>query len=120
MADDTMTKWRDPAREIEELWDAERCSWSVRYLAPWWTVELAWAQEHGPHDSDWATFTWEFDAYDVKDALLDAADWCAELAPWRPCDDCGGRGVWDGMWCASCDRTGLANGGEVKEGADRG
>ena len=94
--------------ELDRLWNDERCTWQVRLdHGKWWTVVLEWTQEGGEHTADYVTFTWEFYDESLDRALGDAVVWCLELAPWRRCTACDGRGEWNETSCDECNGTGL-------------
>lgn len=101
---------------IDELWDDERCDWKIVHEASidsdnhgWWNVYLDWTSEYGnPHGCDWVTYNWQFYACSAEAAMREAVAWLEALAPWRPCAECDGQGVWNGVPCPDCEQTGLA------------
>lgn len=99
---DNAPSLNDLATRLSELWDAERCDWTLRFDAPSaydkrdrgsWCLLLEWTQERGnSHHADWSTHTWEFWAYVADDegpeaAFVEAVKFCEELLPWRSDDD---------------------------------
>jgi hypothetical protein len=102
--------------ELARLWSDEYCSWRIEHHGqPWsepsdpFVVVLEWVEEGlNVHHADWVTYTWQFYGANVEEALVEAVNWVARLAPWRPCAECDGKGIWNGVPCADCGTTGLA------------
>lgn len=109
------------AEQLSELWDAERCSWSLEYEPAMYhakgtfRLDLEWADDRDtPHKADWATYTWQFYADTADEAISDAVAFCEGLLPFKVCPACGGRGGYyrtaeDEVPCEECEGTGLAN-----------
>lgn len=105
------------AERIDALWSDERCEWKAVYERSmgsdggWWNVYLEWTSEYGnPHEANWVTYTWQFYDRTAEAAMTEAVAWLEALAPWEPCRECDGQGVWNGVACPDCHMTGLANG----------
>lgn len=112
MSEQTSTAIVPSGQTIDWLWSDEGCAWRVElHDGKYWTVVLEWVTDRTyTHDADWVTFTWEFYADTIDEALTDAAEWCQRLAPWRRCAACDGRGEWNGNRCDECVGSGLESG----------
>lgn len=112
MSERDVAATQDMGACIDALWNDEGCSWSARYDGgKWWTVVLEWTTDRlYVHDADWATLTWEFYDESLDVALLDTVKWVEQLAVWRRCPECDGRGEWNGNRCDECNGSGLDSG----------
>lgn len=104
------------AERLSDLWDAEGASWEIHYEPAWYSntatfrLDLEWATDSwNPHRADWITYTWQFYAATADEAIADGVAFCEALEALKQCEECDGKGAWNGVTCEPCNGTGLAS-----------